>query len=198
MSTSEQLQEEQPPNPQEIIEAFLATNRTLVGAISQAHSMPSFQSLAEVDTHVTAAKEAMKLYHARRFFGDSDPADIEFAVNSIIVASQEVALKSHEINAEQPMGAVFDAGFKEQVIGGLSDEESAEVAATHLCNIYGGFVAKAQEALLTSESVLSFAMAHSERQEKIKNAKRYGATALAVLAGTFAGTYLGNRLQNRR
>jgi hypothetical protein len=193
MSTSQEVREEQPPEPIEVIEKFLESNRTLVTAIDKAYCLPSFEALSEAEVLILAAKDAVLPLYERRFFRDSDQDDIETAINSVMVASQEVAQQSHKVNKEHPKGITFDAEFKDQAVGSLLDEETAEVSAARLCNIYSGSVTSAHNALLTSERVVLFSMKKESHIERTKRLKNYGGMAMAV----FAATYLANKLQRR-
>jgi hypothetical protein len=193
MSTSEEVHEELPPEPLEVITSFLSINQRLIELVTQAHSSPSIETLTTAEASVLNARGFLGAFHKRQFFRDSDPADMEAAVSSIMVAAQEVAQTSHKINAEQPIEITFGGDFKNDAIEGLKNEETAEAASERLCNIYANTVSSAYEALLTSESVASFALRISQRQEKIKRLKYYGGTALAAFAGTFLANYVQKR-----
>jgi hypothetical protein len=139
MSTSKELQE-QPPEPIEIIQAFLGVNQDYIEALALAHSSPTFMTIAEAEARGLAARNSVGAFHDRQFFKDFGEEDMSAAIDSIIVAVKELAQKSHEINANQPRGATFASDFKDETIRTLMDSEKAEEASGQLCNIYTGFV----------------------------------------------------------
>ncbi|MGH7157320.1 MAG: hypothetical protein ACREGG_04400 [Candidatus Saccharimonadales bacterium] len=226
MSTSQEVREELPPSPIEIIDNFDKAHEELINAGQAVLDLPSYKALADLEEKRTALRRASSPLVLSDFFKESNNVmTIDAGVGAFVLSGDALFGSAKELSPPGSQLALFldelrdeltqaihssdFSYFTEDIQGELPEDASDQQIADHILVTLGNFylllIDQYCGAISSTNVVREFVEAEEQEIEML--ASRFQARAEkiqqakllgAVIAAAFAGTYLANKLQKRR